>query len=90
MAAKKVKEPVEEVVEPVEAVDTPEVVPVEVDHGDVVSIYRAVTSGGDGILNVRFADGVEEQHPCDDAKWEAFQADETDWAKKAKKFYGSL
>lgn len=82
--APKVKEP--EVV----LGDTPEIEPVEVDHGDVAAIYRVTSSAGEGFLNVRFADGAEEQYPCDDEKWAAFQADDSDWAKKAKKFYGSL
>lgn len=76
-------------VEKLKAVE-PEIVPIEVDHGDVVSIHRTVSTENVGILNVRFADGTEEHHPCDDEKFAAFLTDETDWAKKVKKFYGSL
>jgi hypothetical protein len=88
--ATKSKAKAEPVEEPVVEVDTPEITPVEVNHGDVMAIYRVVSSGGEGILNVRFADGSEEQYPCDDEKFAAFQADDADWAVKAKKFYGSL
>ena len=89
---KKPAEPVEDAVEEavVELGDTPEITPVEVDHGEVASIYRVVATDGTAFLNVVFADGAVEQYPCDDAKWGAFQADESDWAVKAKKFYGSL
>jgi hypothetical protein len=89
MAKKKeAEEVVEEVVE--DLGDIPEITPIDVDYSPVASIHRTVSSEGNGILNVRFVNGAEEQYPCDDEKWAAFQADETDWAVKAKKFYGSL
>lgn len=79
---------IEVVAEP--EVDTPEITPVVVDHGAVASIYRVMATDGTAFLNVVFADGAVEQHPCDDEKFAAFQADESDWAAKAEAFYGSL